>query len=126
MGDVKTAFLRAPLQFPGKIIVLRPPRVLVTAGLASPEEFWLAEKAIYGLQAAPAAWSHHRDHQLPTTKVKSAGVDYRLTQSKGDMSVWLLRPEDSGHLDCDEQPLPPAAILGIYVDPNFLRPYLLT
>ena len=40
IADVRTAFLRAPLELPNKVIVLRPPRVLIAASLAAEGELW--------------------------------------------------------------------------------------
>ena len=115
IADVRTAFLRAPLELPNKVIVLRPPRVLITASLAAEGELWIADGAIYGLQASPAAWGKHRDGELQKLEVRHQGIIYKLEQAQGDKSIWLLRektPDNPGV----QLGSPPAATLGVYVD----------
>ena len=113
--DVKTAFLRAPLDLPNKVIILRPPRVLITAQLAAEGELWIADRAIYGLQASPAAWGRHRDKELQKIEIHHDEAVYRLEQAHGDKSIWILREQNRDMLPA---PLngPPAATLGVYVD----------
>ena len=43
-GDVKNAFLRTPIP-PGTVLALRPPHILVGAGLAQPDEVWEVKTA---------------------------------------------------------------------------------
>ena len=115
LADVKTAFLRAPLELPNKVIVLRPPRALIAAGLAAEGELWIANKVIYGLQASPAASARHRDSELQRIELRYQGANYKLEQARGDKSIWILReqiPDDpAAQLDSS-----PAATLGVYVD----------
>ena len=115
LADVKTAFLRAPLELPNKVIVLRPPRALIAAGLAAEGELWIANKAIYGLQASPAAWGKHRDGELQKVELRHEEISYKLEQARGDKSIWILReqPPDTAAAPLDK---PPAATLGVYVD----------
>ena len=115
LADVKTAFLRAPLELPNKVIVLRPPRALIAAGLAAEGELWIANKAIYGLQASPAAWGRHRDSELQKIELQYQEISYKLEQARGDKSIWILREQlpDTSAAPLDK---PPAATLGVYVD----------
>ena len=115
LADVKTAFLRAPLELPNKVIVLRPPRALIAAKLAAEGELWIANKAIYGLQASPAAWGRHRDSELQKIELRYQEANYRLEQARGDNSIWILREQipDNPAAQLDS---PPAATLGVYVD----------
>ena len=50
--DVKTAFLLAPRRGEGTLIV-RPPKILVQAGVIPSHEVWKVRQALYGLQTSP-------------------------------------------------------------------------
>ena len=67
IADVRTAFLRAPLDLPNKVIVLRPPRVLIAASLAAEGELWIADGAIYGGSRFSQAQGLRRRSQGPRT-----------------------------------------------------------
>ena len=119
--DVKTAFLTAPLQTKRshRIVVLRPPKVLVAAGIIEEGSLFLIEKALYGLQESPQDWCVERDRRFALLRWK--GPDGRprcLTQSVSDSSIWLLKEwklvssskvqgEPSGKV---------LGLLGVYVD----------
>ena len=120
IADVRTAFLRAPLELPNKVIVLRPPKVLIAASLAAEGELWIADGAIYGLQASPAAWGRHRDAELQRLELRHQETIYRLEQARGDKSIWILREKtlDNSGIQLDS---PPAATLGVYVDDLLVR-----
>ena len=107
--------MRAPLELPNKVTVLRPPRALIAAKLAAEGELWIANKAIYGLQASPAAWGRHRDGELKRIELRYQEANYRLEQARGDKSIWILRKQipDNPAAQLDG---PPAATLGVYVD----------
>ena len=60
--DIKAAFLNAPMVIPEplegeerkvKRPIIRPPPILVAAGLVKEDEFWEAEKAVYGYRRSP-------------------------------------------------------------------------
>ena len=68
--DIRTAFLTAPLETPGKKIIVRPPSILIRSGLVCHDELWEAEGAIYGLEESPAAWAKHRDERLSLLEVE--------------------------------------------------------
>ncbi|CAE6962985.1 RE1 [Symbiodinium sp. CCMP2592] len=106
-SDVRTAFLLAPLRQPGKVTILRPPSVLIQAGLVAPGELWEVTGALYGLQASPAAWATYRDETLPTIEVCIKDQKTHLKQSKHDPNLWLLNCPHTGQL---------IAALTIYVD----------
>lgn len=63
---MKTAFLNAPMKLaagggnsgvgdktPSKIAVIKPPPLLVLAGLAQPDEHWEVLMALYGYKESP-------------------------------------------------------------------------
>ena len=106
-GDIRTAFLLAPLQKPGHRKILRPPNVLIRAGVVSASELWLVEGAIYGLQESPAAWAEHRDSVLPTIEIKVKDQSLYLQKSSADANMWMLRCPRSNEL---------LALLTVYVD----------
>ena len=112
-SDIKTALLNAPLNLGGeRVILLRPPAVMVRNGWVSPQEIWRADGAIYGLIQSPSAWSHHRDSRVPRLQVQVGEQGFRLVQSKSDPNIWILRRQlPDGALGHDIE-----AVVGIYVD----------
>ena len=76
--DIKTAFLNAPMKLGGnqhgeqtnevKVAIIKPPPLLVLAGLASPDEHWEVVMALYGYKESPRLWSDFRDDQLTSMK----------------------------------------------------------
>ena len=61
--DVKSAFLLAP-KAQGELVIVKPPRILVEAALAKPDEHWVITSAMYGLVTSPKDWSVYRDAEL--------------------------------------------------------------
>ena len=51
--DVSTAFLLAPRKS-SRLMVTKPPSILVEAGLIEPDIRWVIEKAVYGLDTSPS------------------------------------------------------------------------
>ncbi|CAE7789604.1 RE1 [Symbiodinium sp. CCMP2592] len=105
-GDVVSAFLRAPVP-QGTRLALRPPAVLVRAGLADPSELWSVHMALYGFRSSPRWWGCHR-----TGIMKQAVTPGGLTFHQGvaDSEVWQVRNGEG-------------AVLGlviIYVDDFFI------
>ena len=107
--DIRTAFLLAPLEQNNRILVLRPPKVLISAGIVPAQELWYATGAIYGLREAPAAWSSYRDSQLPDIQIYHEEACLKLVKSKVDQNLWYLKPAGSPEAE-------PIALLGVYVD----------
>ena len=77
--DIKCAFLNAPRQDKTKMVVMTVPHIYVKLGLASPNEIWIIDSAVYGLTTSPRDWSDHRDKQIPDIKwcrsVQTTGID---------------------------------------------------
>ena len=103
--DVKTAFLNAPMagvsmaqddedRKPMKRTILRPPPLLAAAGLAKPDEYYEALKAVYGYRQSPWLWSDYRDMELTQIKVSYKGMSLRLSQLTSEPSMWRITPED--------------------------------
>ena len=106
-GDIRTAFLLAPLVQPGHRKILKPPHTLVKAGIVDPSELWLVTGAIYGLQESPAAWATHRDSVIPTIPIRVKDQSLYLQRSRADANMWMLRCPHTQEL---------LAVLSVYVD----------
>jgi hypothetical protein len=94
-GDVRTAFLNAPM--PADLhdrIAVKPPPILVAAGLVPSSERWLIRRALYGLRGSPRYWGLHRDATLRTLKWQHEGQEYHLTQCLSDLNAWKVCKAD--------------------------------
>ena len=119
--DVKTAFLTAPLQTKRnhRIVVLRPPKVLVAAGIIEEGSLFLIEKALYGLQESPQDWCVERDRRFSILRWSGPNGHQRcLIQSQADSSIWLVKERkpnnpDNGDSNLSDEVL---GLLGVYVD----------
>ncbi|CAE7723639.1 RE1, partial [Symbiodinium pilosum] len=107
--DIRTAFLLAPLEQTKRVLVLRPPKVLISGNIVHPQELWYATGAICGLREAPAAWSSYKDSQLPNIQIQHGEEFFRLVRSKADQNLWHLKP-------ASDLEAAPVALLGVYVD----------
>ena len=88
--DVKTAFLLAPRTKSHKMLLSRPPRLLVDCGICGKDELWMVNTAMYGLDTSPADWSCYRDAVLKGFKWTSdSGVYYEL-QETPETNLWTL------------------------------------
>lgn len=102
--DVRTAFLLAPRRSRnGEKLIVRPPRILVEAGVIPEDEWWEVQKALYGLQSSPADWSAFRDAAMTQWKWKSMekeNEEYFLNAT-GECNLWEIcrmnQGEASGH-----------------------------
>ena len=105
-GDVVSAFLRAPVP-EGTLLALRPPSVLVKAGLADPTEVWSVHMALYGFRTSPRWWGTYR-----TQTMKRARTTTGLTFEQGtaDPEVWRVM-DSSGKV---------AGLVIVYVDDFFI------
>ena len=102
--DVRTAFLNAPMVLAGdrgeqheqKRAFIRPPALLVTAGLAKPDEFYEAVMALYGYKESPRLWSDYRDNELTAMKIDCANGVLTLQQMVTEPNMWRLMLKTSG------------------------------
>ena len=74
-GDVCNAFLRAPVP-EGTKLALRPPGVLIRAGLAEQGEVWEVLTAMYGFRTSPRWWSTYRTKTMKAART-SAGFTFK-------------------------------------------------
>ena len=113
--DITTAFLNAELQpedFGTKRVIIRTPGLWRRLGICT-ETFWDVQRALYGLQISPAAWSRCRDRTLPKLRLATCSGPVRLLQFKSDGNIWAIVPADA------EEPVDPSLRLGlllVYVD----------
>ena len=113
--DIKTAFLNAELEkedLGTKRVVIRTPSLWRRLGICT-EMFWDVQRALYGLQISPAAWSRCRDRTLPRLRLATSSGLVRLIQFKSDSNIWAIVPADAG------EPVDPSQRLGlllVYVD----------
>ena len=86
--DVKTAFLLAPRRGEG-LLVVKPPKILVQAGIVKETEWWQVSRALYGLQSSPNDWGQFRDKQLRGWTWSDETKDYML-QSTSEPNLWKI------------------------------------
>ena len=75
---------------------IRPPALLVTAGLAKPDEFYEAVMALYGYKESPRLWSDYRDNELTDMKIDCANGVLTLQQMITEPNMWRLMLKTSG------------------------------
>ena len=113
--DIKTAFVNAELEkedLGTKRVIIKTPGVWRRLGICT-ELFWDVQRALYGLQISPAAWSRCRDRTLPRLRLNTCSGLVRLLQFKSDGNIWAVVPADA------EEPSDPSLRLGlllVYVD----------
>ena len=113
--DIKTAFLNAELDredHGAKRVIVRTPGLWRRLGICV-ETFWDVQRALYGLQISPAAWSRCRDRTLPRLRMLTSVGQVRLLQFKTDPNIWSIVPADV------QEPVDPSCRLGlllVYVD----------
>ena len=99
------AFMDGPLP-EHHLLVLKPPRAFVEAGLAQPDECWTLRRAVYGLRISPKAWGLERDAKLLALSGAAYGAThsqfisvswtaddarYHLEQCTSDSQVWMIK-----------------------------------
>jgi hypothetical protein len=116
-ADIRTAFLNAPLGRSAEaleglwkkeeleelgqevvVVLVKPPALLIKLGYISPEDWWVAVKAVYGLRQSPKAWGDHRDSKMSMMEWGCQGGIRALVQSTTDPNVWKI-VKRSGGLD---------------------------
>ena len=86
--DVKTAFLLAPRRGEGTLIV-RPPEILVQAGVITQHEVWRARQALYGLQSSPGDWGAFSDDTMAKWKWMGPRGNYNLERTT-EPNLWRI------------------------------------
>ena len=63
--DIRTAFLNAKRRDETKLVAMTIPAVFRALGLATENDVWVVEMALYGLTTSSRDWGVHRDNTLP-------------------------------------------------------------
>ena len=94
--DIKCAFLNAERKDKTKIIAMTIPYIYIKLGIATHQDVWLVDSAMYGLVTSPRDWSDHRDSVIPTMvwhreegATKWKGSFHRAK----DQHLWHLREQ---------------------------------
>ena len=98
-SDITTAFLLAPWPRHLRRYSIVPAKTLVLAGLASGEEAWEVQRALYGLRESPAVWSEYRRQRLLQADVPWAEGKLILKPSVVDPEVWMIVYQANGEQD---------------------------
>ena len=108
--DIRTASLTAPLQAKRsqRVVVQRPPKVLVSAGIVPEGSLYVIEKALYGLAESPQDWGAEKDNRLRSLTFKVAA---KLEQIKAAHSIWRIREKVGESFS-----RPNWGLSGVYVD----------
>ena len=101
-GDVCNAFLRAPVP-EGTLLAIRPPTVLVRAGLVAAHELWIALTAVYGFRSSPRWWSTYRTDMMKKAITK---LGLRFEQGTAEPNIWRVF-DKAGNL---------CGLIAVYVD----------
>ena len=90
--DVHVAFLHAPLlkEESQKPVVLKPPQALIRLGYYDESDYFLVDKALYGLRQSPRCWGVYRDSRLLQMKSKE-GIHF--LPSAAEPNLWQIRSE---------------------------------
>ena len=128
VSDIKTAFLNAPMKLGGStdletgevteemIAVIKPPPILVLAGLAKPDEFWQVVMALYGYKESPRLWANHRDDVIQKMEIPmDDGSFLTLDQMVTEPNMWrVIKHEPGPFLETKAEQL--CGLLLVYVD----------
>ena len=92
--DVKTAFLLAPRRdAQQRLLITRPPRVLVEAKVCAADEIWEVRNSLYGLQEAPLNWARFRDEEMAKFRWTDEGECWKLARTQ-EPNLWKVILDD--------------------------------
>ena len=102
--DIKGAFLLAPRRRERECLMMTiPPKLLVQAGICPPDERWVIQKAMYGLETSPADWSAFRDSRVRKFAWNANGRMFWMRQTV-EPNVWqILSSEEPSRGDSEER-----------------------
>ena len=90
--DVATAFLLAPRRAASQcLLIMKPPRILVEAGICDEGDLWRIENALYGLQSSPADWSSYRNNVLGKLRWMFGTEEFHLVRTS-EQNLWKILP----------------------------------
>lgn len=94
--DIKCAFLNAERADRTKLVTMTVPYIYVKLGVASHQDVWIVDAAMYGLTSSPRDWSDHRDKIIPTMvwHREEGGIKWQGSFKKAtDQHLWHLKEE---------------------------------
>ena len=102
--DIKGAFLLAPRRRERECLMMTiPPKLLVQAGICPPEERWVIQKAMYGLETRPADSTAFRDSRVRKFAWNANGRMFWMRQTV-EPHVWqILSSEEPSRGDSEER-----------------------
>ena len=90
--DVATAFLLAPRRAASQcLLIMKPPRILIEAGICDEGDLWRIENALYGLQSSPADWSSYRNNVLGKLRWMFGTEEFHLVRTS-EQNLWKILP----------------------------------
>ena len=90
--DVATAFLLAPRRAASQfLLIMKPPRILIEAGVCDEGDLWRIENALYGLQSSPADWSSYRNNVLGKLRWMFGTEEFHLVRTS-EQNLWKILP----------------------------------
>ena len=124
-SDIRTAFLNAPLHpqvsdlQPEEMkktrrALIRPPPILIQAGLAGKDEMWEAVMAVYGYRKSPRLWSDHRDYTVHRLKIKHPRGTVYFQQLVSEPNLWRLMLQTGPEEDYEKDEM--IGLFVVYVD----------
>ena len=113
--DIRTAFLNAPLDIEAEgqeptMVVLKPPSLLLKTGHVGPKDYYLAQKAMYGLRQSPRCWGVYRDQVL---RKLTSPQGHRFIQAEAEPNLWSIMLGDGEDEEREEKMV---GFLLVYVD----------
>ena len=82
--------------------IIRPPALLILAGLAKPDEFYEVIMALYGYKESPKLWSDYRDQEIAKMELPCEGGILTLQQMITEPNMWRMMLKQPGPKLADE------------------------
>ena len=94
--DIKCAFLNAERKDRTKLIGMSIPYIYIKLGVASHQDIWLVDAAMYGLVSSPRDWADHRDSVIPSMVWHREEAEKKWKGSfhrAADQHLWHLKEQ---------------------------------
>ena len=71
--DIKTAFLNALMDQDDQeaVLIVRPPALFTEKGYMAPDDFFVPQRAVYGLRRSPRLWGTCRDETMESFQIEA-------------------------------------------------------
>ena len=122
--DIRCAFLNAKRKDTTKVITMTIPQIYVKMGLATPQDVWVVDGAMYGLATSPKDWGDHRDvtipnltwrREVPQVTNEAAPGDAVSVKGGGDGSTCLMTAVNGSCQSPDRPPATSETWIGSFV-----------